>query len=101
MADSKNTLQEDLLHMLNVPMEDGELSGEFSSMSDFKGKNVTVQQAIAFAQIRKALDGDTRAFAAIMDATSKAPAAKGGRKVTAFDSIAKQYSQGSARKPTA
>lgn len=99
MPAEQRTIQEELLHMLNVPMKEGELSDDYSSMSDLKGKNVTVQQAIAFAQVRKALDGDTRAFAAIMDAMGKIPASKGERKVTAFDSIAKQYNQGSARKP--
>lgn len=96
--EGSKSLQEELLGMLDIPMKDGEITDQFSSLTDLKGRNVTVQQAIAFAQIRKALDGDTRAFSAIMDVTSKVPASKGGGRVTAFDSIAKQYQQGSARK---
>ena len=40
---------------------------EIQSVASLKGKNLTVQEAIIFAQIQKALKGDTRAMLLVFE----------------------------------
>jgi hypothetical protein len=40
---------------------------EIQSIAALKGKNITVQEAIAFAQIQKAIKGDTRAAMLLLE----------------------------------
>lgn len=55
----KETL--DALLSMNLKNDEAANLDEIQSIASLKGKNITVQEAMVFAQIQKALKGDTRA----------------------------------------
>lgn len=65
----KKTMRETFLVLLDMPMKSGK-NADIESIKNFaalKGKNINIQQAMAIAQIQKALHGDTTAFTTIRD----------------------------------
>jgi len=67
----KKAMKDTLNILLNMPLKDGRASNieTIKSVASLNGKNLSVQEAIALAQIQKALRGDTRAAEFIRDAS--------------------------------
>lgn len=61
----KETL--DALLSMTLKEDDAANIDEIQSIAALKGKNISVQEAIAFAQIQKAIKGDTRAALALFE----------------------------------
>lgn len=59
----RKAMKETLDALLSMTLKNDEAVDldEIQSVASLKGKNITVQEAIVFAQIQKALKGDTRA----------------------------------------
>ena len=59
----RKAMKETLDALLSMTLKNDEAVNldEIQSVASLKGKNITVQEAIVFAQIQKALKGDTRA----------------------------------------
>ena len=49
---------------------------DFKNLADSKGKNITVNQALILAQVKKAMSGDTRAMEFIRDTAGMKPVEK-------------------------
>lgn len=65
----KKAMKDTLETLLKMPLEAGkavDLEG-IKSIAAIKGKNITVQEAIMLAQIKKAIKGDTKAAEYIRD----------------------------------
>lgn len=67
----KRALKETLETLLSMPMKNGKAADieKIRSIAELKGKNITAQEAIALAQIVKAVKGDTRAAEFVRDAS--------------------------------
>lgn len=65
----KKAMKETLATLLSMPLKDGAAADveEIKSIAAINGKNITVQEAIMLAQIKKAIKGDTRAAEYIRD----------------------------------
>ena len=65
----KKAMRETLATLLSMPLKDGAAADveEIKSIAAINGKNITVQEAIMLAQIKKAIKGDTRAAEYIRD----------------------------------
>lgn len=72
----RKAMREAFQELLKLPMKDEDLTEGIQALSDLKGANITVQEAIAFAQIRKAIKGDTTAAAFVRDTSGEKPAEK-------------------------
>jgi hypothetical protein len=59
----KKAMKDTLETLLSMPLKDGAAANldDIQSVAAMKGKNITVQEAIMFAQIQKAIKGDTKA----------------------------------------
>lgn len=66
---AKRTMRDSLEILLNLSLKEGESANvdKINSLSSLTGKNVTVQDALLIAQLKKALKGDVRAFYAIRE----------------------------------
>ncbi len=62
----KKAMRDTLSDLLSMPLNEGHLE-EIKCLASVKGKNITVQEAIMLAQIKKAMKGDTRAAEYIRD----------------------------------
>lgn len=76
----KKAMRELLLDILDMPLKKGEID-EITSLEDIQGKNlngknITVEQALLFAQVQKAMKGDTTAFAVLRDTSGQKPSDK-------------------------
>lgn len=69
----KRRLKESLNILLKMSIKEGKKTdiGKIQSLSQLKGKNVTVEQAMLIAQIQKALKGDTKAIEFIRNASGQ------------------------------
>ncbi len=74
----KRNMQETLKLLLNLTMNDGEATKpeDIKSLADVKGANLTVDQAILLAQIKKAIKGDTQSASFIRDTSGNNPTNK-------------------------
>ena len=65
----KKAMRETLESLLSMPLTKGKSADidAIRSLAALKGKNITVQEAILLAQVKKALKGDTRAAEYIRD----------------------------------
>ena len=65
----KRAMRETLETLLSMPIDNKEAIclEDIQSLAALKGKNITVQEAIMFAQIKKAMKGDTKAAEYIRD----------------------------------
>lgn len=74
----KKALRERLEILLDLPMKNGKCAdiSEVKSWAALKKKNITVEDAIAIAQIMKALKGDTTAAIYIRDTSGQNPGVK-------------------------
>ena len=67
----KKAMKETLVTLLSLPIADGAADDveEIQSLAAIKGKNISVQEAIMLAQIKKAIKGDTRAAEFVRDSS--------------------------------
>ena len=65
-------MRETLRAMLDMPLRPGGVTTA-QTMDGMEGKNMTVAQAVALAQLRKAMDGDTRAAEFVRDTSGQRP----------------------------
>jgi len=74
----KKLIKDTILEMLDMPMKKGELTTELQTFTQAKSKNsnLTVQQAMVAAMIKRALKGDPKAFNAIRDTAGEKPTDK-------------------------
>ena len=65
----KKAMKDTLAMLLSMPLNEGSTDRveEIQNLASVKGKNITVQEAIMLAQIKKAMKGDTRAAEYIRD----------------------------------
>jgi hypothetical protein len=67
----KKAMKDTLATLLSMPLKDGmsdDIEG-IQSIASLNGKNITVQEAIMLAQIKKAVKGDTRAAEFVRDSS--------------------------------
>lgn len=66
---AKKAMKDTLAELLTMPLENSALANleDIQSMAELNGQNISVQEAIMLAQIRKAVEGDTRAAEYIRD----------------------------------
>ena len=62
-----------LKYFLRLPLKNGEIDESARSLMDLQGMNVTVQDAMTMALIKKALRGDVRAYEIIRDTVGEKP----------------------------
>lgn len=67
----KKAMKDTLATLLSMPLKDGMSVdiGEIQSIASLNGKNITVQEAILLAQIKKAVKGDTKAAEFVRDSS--------------------------------
>ena len=68
----RREMRETLRAMLDMPLRPGGVTTA-QTMDGMEGKNMTVGQAIALAQLRKAMAGDTRAAEFVRDTSGQRP----------------------------
>lgn len=61
-----------MLELLDLPINDCGLD-EFTSIKAIKGKNITAQQAMCVAMIKKAMNGDVSAATFVRDTSGNKP----------------------------
>ena len=67
----KKAMKDTLATLLSMPLKNGVADDieEIQSIAALNGKNITVQEAIMLAQIKKAVKGDTRAAEFVRDSS--------------------------------
>lgn len=67
----RKAMKDTLATLLSMPLKDGmsEDIDKIQSIASLNGKNITVQEAIMLAQIKKAVKGDTRAAEFVRDSS--------------------------------
>lgn len=65
----KKAMKDTLASLLSMPLKDDSVVDieDIQSLASLNGRNITVQEAIMLAQIKKAVKGDTRAAEYIRD----------------------------------
>lgn len=71
----KKALRETLDALLNMPIKSGKHTDieSIKNLAELKGKNISVQEAIAIAMLKKALKGDERAATWVRDTSGQKP----------------------------
>jgi len=69
---NKKAMREVLMELLDMPIENCGLDS-FTSLRDIKGKNITAQQAMCVAMIKKAMGGDVSAAIFVRDTSGNKP----------------------------
>lgn len=71
----KKLIKETLETLLAMPLKSGKAADldTIRNVAALKGKNLTVQEAIVFAQVQKALRGDIRAAEFVRDTVGQSP----------------------------
>lgn len=67
----RKAMKDTLATLLSMPLKDGmsvDIAG-IQSIASLNGKNITVQEAIMLAQIKKAVKGDTKAAEFVRDSS--------------------------------
>lgn len=77
----RKEMKELINDILNTPMKKGKAEEGISSLAEAKNKNLTIDQMIILAQVKEALNGNTRAFCALLDYAGMKPTDK--KEVTA------------------
>lgn len=63
------------LAILEMPIKEGDID-EITSLASVKGKNMTTSQAMILSQVRRAIEGDSKAFEVIRDTAGQKPIEK-------------------------
>ena len=87
-------LKQTIEDILAMPIKKGDLA-EFQNIAEAKGKNITAQEAMILAVVKKAMDGDVQAITFLRDTAGQKPVERSevkGSVQTAgkLDSILKQ-----------
>lgn len=82
---AKKEMKDLVNNILDMGMKAGNLE-TFNSIEDSKGKNISVNEALILAQVKKALTGDTRALEFLRDTAGQKPVDKQESKVTVTSS---------------
>lgn len=69
---AKKLMKDVLIDLLNLPLKNEKID-EFNSLLEIKGKNITAQQAIGVAMIKKAMSGDVPAAVFVRDTSGNKP----------------------------
>lgn len=71
----RKAMKETLESLLSMPMDAGKAADidTIRNYAALNGKNITVQEAIMLAQIKKAMDGDTKAAEYVRDTIGQKP----------------------------
>lgn len=71
----RKAMRESLEILLGMPLKSGEACEieDVQSYAELNGQNITVEQAMIIAQIKKAIKGDTQAMAFLRDTSGQAP----------------------------
>jgi len=74
----KKAFRETLEAILLLSMENGEGKDidDIQSFAELNGQNISVQEAILIAQVKKAMDGDTKAAEYVRDSIGQKPSDK-------------------------
>lgn len=72
----KKAMKDTLEALLSMPIADGAADdvADIQSLAEIKGKNISVQEAIMLAQIKKAMKGDLQAAIFVRDSSGNKPA---------------------------
>lgn len=76
---AKKNMQETIKALLDLALYSGEkvqTAEDVQALAELKGKNVSVGEAIAIAQIQKALKGDTTSASFVISSAGEKPADK-------------------------
>ena len=68
----KALMKETLRDLLKMPLKDGDLK-QIKNLAEARGKNLTVQEAILLAQIKKAITGDVKSATFVRDTVGEKP----------------------------
>ena len=68
----KREMKELALDILNMNIKDGKPE-DFKNLAESKGKNISVAQATLLALVKKAMQGDVRAFECLRDTAGMKP----------------------------
>lgn len=71
----KKEMRELVQEILNMNVRSGKAE-DFQNLAESKGKNITVNQALVLAQVKKAMSGDTRAVEFLRDTAGQKPTDK-------------------------
>ena len=71
----KKLMKELVLEILDMNIKAGKPE-DFKNLADSKGKNISVGQATVLAQVKKAMNGDTRAMEFLRDTAGQKPVDK-------------------------
>lgn len=71
----KKEMRDLVQDILNMNVKSGKAE-EFKNLAESKGKNISVQEALVLAQIKKAMNGDTRAIEFLRDTAGQRPVEK-------------------------
>jgi hypothetical protein len=82
---AKKEMKELINEILDMNIRDGKTE-TFKNIADSKGKNINVTQALVLAQVKKALNGDTRALEFLRDTAGLKPINKQETHVTVTSS---------------
>lgn len=71
----RKAMQETLATLLSMPLQSEKVADleQVKSIAALNGKNITVQEAIMLAQIKKAVKGDTKAAEFVRDSSGNKP----------------------------
>lgn len=74
----KKAMKETLKALLTLPLEESQIVDieTIQSLATLEGRNITVQEAILLQQVKKAMDGDTKAAEYVRDTAGEKPTDK-------------------------
>ena len=72
---AKKTQQEYAQRLLSLPLKSADLE-EYISIEDIKGKNITAGEAALIVQMKKAVEGDAKAYEVVRDTAGERPVEK-------------------------
>ena len=71
----RKALKETIEELLAMPIKKGDIK-EYQSIAEAKGKNMTAQESMILAVMRKAMDGDVQAITFLRDTAGQKPVDK-------------------------
>jgi hypothetical protein len=74
----KKAMKDTLKALLTLPLDESQVADieTIKSLAALEGKNITVQEAILLQQVKKAMDGDTKAAEYVRDTAGDKPTDK-------------------------
>lgn len=72
---AKKSQQDYAAYLLSLPLKSAALE-EYISVEDIKGKNITAGEAALIVQMKKAMEGDAKAYEVVRDTAGERPVEK-------------------------